>query len=92
MDVQDAVRQSVTVFGAVFPTEMKQDWRLEEVVLSDDEEVWRTTISFRNPDQSESAQVNNLAAMLGSKHIPGRIYKMIEVRATDGRLLGIVNA
>ena len=95
MDVQDAVRQSIQAFGTIFPPELQKSLRLEEVSLSPDEEVWLTTISFRNPDVSDieisAPAPNSLAAMLGAKQPNGRIYKTIRVRSTDGRLLGIGN-
>lgn len=95
MEVQDAVRQSISAFGAVFPPEMQKDLRLEEVLLSNDEAVWNITVSFRNPDLSDveisAPAPNSLAAMLGAKGPNGRIYKTIRVRSEDGRLLGISN-
>jgi len=95
MEVQEAVRQSIQAFGTVFPPEMQKDLRLEEVALSKDEEVWLTTVSFRNPEVSDveisAPAPNSLAAMLGARQPQGRIYKTIRVRSTDGRLLGIGN-
>ncbi len=95
MEVQEAVRQSIQAFGNVFPPEMQKDLRLEEVALSKDEEVWLTTVSFRNPEASDveisAPAPNSLAAMLIGNQPQGRIYKTIRVRSVDGRLLGIGN-
>ena len=95
MQVQDVVKRSLETFGEVFPNQLGSDLRLEEVRLSDDEIVWSTTVSFRNPDKPEgvepSVKMNGLEALLGANKAKERAYKTVRLRDTDGKLLGIVN-
>lgn len=97
MEVQDAVRRSISAFGDIFPAAAREDLRLEEVSLNDEESEWITTVSFPNPDYSDveisRPAPNSLAEMLGhSTSGPSRrLYKEIHLRSVDGKLLGILN-
>lgn len=95
MEVQEIVRKAITTFGELFPNEMKKDLRLEEVRLSDDEAIWSTTVSFKNPDTDDELaldqQSQSVAALLGVRRHP-RKYKTVTLRSGDGQLLGIVDA
>ena len=96
MNARDAVVQSLRSYGEVFPPNLQDDLRLEEVRLSDDENLWLTTLSVRNPEHShtqaapEPAQ-NSLAALFNASPAK-RIFKTIRLRSSDGTLRGIVDA
>jgi hypothetical protein len=95
MSVEDAVRESLKAFASVFGEAAQTDLRLEEVALSEDESLWVTTVSYPNPDLTDvtvSPPAPNSLAALFSSATPKRLYKVIRLRADDGRFLGIKNA
>lgn len=95
MNIEDAVRESLKAFASVFGSEAQGDLRLEEVILSEDESAWLTTVSYPNPDLTDVTVSAPAANSLASYFNPApkkRLYKTIRVRANDGRLVGISNA
>lgn len=95
MKVEDAVRESLRAFTSVFADIATNDLRLEEVGLNEDESLWVTTVSYPNPDLSDVTisppAPNSLAAFFDSTP-KRRLYKVIRLRADDGRFVGIKNA
>jgi len=101
LEVKEAVQVSISTFANLFPTEKHQDLHLEEVKLSADENSWIITVSYKNPDLEEELRVkradNNLLNPFvggGAKveQVHTRHYKSISIKATDGKLMGIMNA
>ncbi len=99
LQVKEAVKVSLSTFADLFPSEAYQDLRLEEVLLSDDEESWKVTVSYRNPDFEEERQLKReentpLAALTGGIRpiVHTRHYKSIRLKVEDGSLIGISNA
>lgn len=95
LQVQDAVKTSLTVLGQVFPPGDVREPRLEEVSLTEDEHFWLVTVSFSNPDYEQgrtatSVAEDNLSSLLGRLSTPRRrVTKTIKLRADDGAFVGI---
>lgn len=100
LQVKDAVKVSLATFAELFPAETFQDLRLEEVKLTDDEQNWSVTVSYKNPDMEDELAVkraenkNPLAAFTGTStpSVSTRQFKSINIKAEDGSLTGIKNA
>jgi hypothetical protein len=95
--IRDAVKISMQNLQEIFPETSMPGLRLEEVMLSDDEQKWDVTVSYLNPDYdlavSSAVQENNaLQHFLGARQkVPIRLYKTVTIGAEQGKLFGIRN-
>jgi hypothetical protein len=100
LSVKDAVKSSLANFAEIFPPDRFQDLRLEEVSIANDDETWRVTVSYKNPDFEEELAAyresnKNLMAALGGNglnQVPTRHFKAITISVEDGTLVSITNA
>ncbi len=81
------------MLGEVFPSGEVREPRLEEVVLSDDEQYWLVTVSFSNPDyesERKDSTDTDISSLLMRLSTPRRrVTKVIKLKANDGSLVGI---
>lgn len=95
LQVQEAVKLSLTTFTQLFSNEDLKDLRLEEVSLSPDDANWLVTVSYLNPDYDAEPEIKpsgstGLAALMGSyRAVSRRLQKTIKLRAENGDFVGI---
>jgi hypothetical protein len=95
LQVQEAVKRSLTTFVELFSDADLKDLRLEEVSLSPDDANWLVTVSYKNPDYGAEPEPNpsettGLAALLGGHRLVSRrLQKTIKLRAENGDFVGI---
>ena len=97
LQVQEAVRRSLTTFAELFSNLDAQDLRLEEVSLTPDQSSWLITVSYKNPDyedqKEDTPSTSGLQSLLGAyREINRRLQKTIKLKADDGELVGIKTA
>jgi hypothetical protein len=78
--LKDAVKTSTAYFSELLPA---QDIRLEEVELSEDERIWKITLSGLVPLQSTSGLALSAIAEAMSPKFE-RLYKVFIVDAATG--------
>ncbi len=99
LEVKQAVKTSIAIFQELFPPDTFREPRLEEVNLAEDDNAWRITLSYKNPDleddlAAQRAESRTLAGALGGSpsRISTRHFKSITIDANDGSLIGIKSA
>ncbi len=80
--VRDAVDIASRFLKDMYPAHQCQDPRLEEVILTEDEQSWLITLSFLRKQSSDE-----LASALGALT---RDYKQIMVNVRDGTVRSMV--
>ncbi len=82
IEVKEAVSKAEDYLKTMYSAEKIADLRLEEVVLSNNDEFWHVTFSFVRPSSSE------LAREIGPA--PCREYKLFTINANSGEVRGMV--
>jgi hypothetical protein len=80
IEVKQAVANAVRFLRELYGEEALEDVRLEEVEVSEDENVWCITLGFCFPDGGSAS--SDLAAALSLP--PEREYKIVTVSASTG--------
>jgi hypothetical protein len=94
LQVQDAVKRSLSTFAELFSDLKLEELRLEEVSLTPDESSWLVTVSYMNPDYEDQLEnvpsTSGLQALMGTyRQLHRRLQKTIKIRADNGELVGI---
>jgi hypothetical protein len=84
IDVKQAVTAASAYLSELFPKGELHDLALEEVELSDDGQYWYVTMGFNR--QLAIPRARPLRGLDGGGYTNAeRVYKLIKVRASDGK-------
>lgn len=86
MEVQEAIKLAKRYVLDVFADEEPTNVGLEEVEFDDSDGVWNVTIGFSRPWNSTKSVMATLA---GEQPPKKRAYKVVRLRNTDGKMIGI---
>ena len=82
IEVKQAISIALNSIGDMFEVDKIIDPRLEEIELSEDEKLWRVTVSF-----VRGTSPGALAAKLGA--VGNREYKVATIESETGKVLGV---
>ena len=83
VDFKTAVKKAIEFLAGVYANEDLRDVRLEELELSEGDEFWNITLSYRRyapPARTISGAMEIIAG------VPPREYKVLAVRLRDGEV------
>jgi hypothetical protein len=78
-DVKTAVREATRFFAEINQEHPPEDVRVEEVELTDDENVWNITLGFYPPGTS-------MTLAIGGIPVAQRQYRVLRVDANTGQV------
>jgi hypothetical protein len=82
IDFKTAVKKAIEFLAGVYANEDLRDVRLEEIELSEGDEFWNITLSYRRY-APPATTVSGLEIIAG---VPPREYKVLAVRLRDGNV------
>lgn len=85
MDVKMAAQTAKTYVADLFSDERIIDVGLEEVEFDEDQGKWIITVGFSRPRDRR----NPLTAALMTETETDRLYKVLQIADTDGRVLSL---
>ena len=86
LNAKDAVAKAVAYVGDIYRSDQVSDVLLEEIELTNDERLWRVTLSFVRPSDDPVAGSLGSALRMYGAHQGKRTYKVVDVNATDGAI------